>query len=60
MIGEARVSVRRGAGVESEHRVAWATTDSDGGRARRAGVPSAAYPGPRIFARSATSPSKLA
>ena len=47
------MSVHRGAGVESEHRVAWATTDSDGGRA---GMPSAAYPGPRIFARSASKP----
>ena len=56
MIGEARVSVHRGAGIESEHRVAWATTDSAGGRVRRTGRPSAAYPGPRIFARSASKP----
>jgi L-asparaginase II len=56
VIGEARVLVHRGAGIESEHRVAWATTDSDGARARRAGMASAAYPGPRIFARSASKP----
>ena len=31
MIGEALVRVHRGAGVESEHRVAWATTDPDHG-----------------------------
>ena len=38
VIGEALVRVRRGAGVESEHRVAWATTDRGrGGRARAAG-----------------------
>ncbi len=56
MIGEALVRVRRGAGVESEHRVAWATTDPGGGRARGAGSPSAPYPGPVIFARSAAKP----
>ena len=56
MIGEALVRVHRGAGVESEHRVAWATTDRGGGRARGAGVPSAAYPGPIIYARSAAKP----
>ena len=56
MIGEALVRVRRGAGVESEHRVAWATTDPGGGRARGAGSPSAAYPGPLVFARSAAKP----
>ena len=56
VIGEALVRVRRGAGVESEHRVAWATTDPGGGRARGAGSPSAPYPGPVIFARSAAKP----
>ena len=56
MIGEALVRVRRGAGVESEHRVAWATTDRGGGSARGAGIPSAAYPGPRVYARSAAKP----
>ena len=39
VIGEALVRVRRGAGVESEHRVAWATTDRGrGGRAHAAGA----------------------
>ena len=58
MIGEALVRVRRGAGVESEHRVAWATTDRGrGGRARGAGgAESAAYPGPTVYARSAAKP----
>ena len=57
MIGEALVRVRRGAGVESEHRVAWATTDRGrGGRAHAAGGGSAAYPGPTIYARSAAKP----
>ena len=57
MIGEALVRVRRGAGVESEHRVAWATTDRGrGGRARGAGGGSAVYPGPRVYARSAAKP----
>ncbi len=57
MIGEALVRVRRGAGVESEHRVAWATTDrGNSGRARAAGGHSAAYPGPTIYARSAAKP----
>ena len=47
VIGEALVRVRRGAGVESEHRVAYATTDRGrGGRAHSAGGGSAAYPGP--------------
>lgn len=56
MIGEALVRVHRGAGVESEHRVAWATTDRGGGRARAAGGPTAAYPGPLVYARSAAKP----
>ena len=57
MIGEALVRVRRGAGVESEHRVAWATTDRGrGGRAHAAGGGSAAYPGPTVYARSAAKP----
>jgi L-asparaginase II len=58
VIGEALVRVRRGAGVESEHRVAWATTDRGrGGRARGAGgVASAPYPGPTVYARSAAKP----
>jgi len=56
VIGEAVVRMHRGAGVESEHRVAWATTDRGGGRARGAGAPSAAYPGPIIYARSAAKP----
>ena len=57
MIGEALVRVRRGAGVESEHRVAYATTDRGrGGRARGAGGGTAAYPGPRVYARSAAKP----
>jgi L-asparaginase II len=56
VIGEALVRVHRGAGVESEHRVAWATTDSGGGRARTAGGSSAAYPGPIIYTRSAAKP----
>jgi L-asparaginase II len=58
VIGEALVRVRRGAGVESEHRVAWATTDRGrGGRARGAGGgASAAYPGPTVYARSAAKP----
>ena len=57
MIGEALVRVRRGAGVESEHRVAWATTDRGrGGRAHAAGGGTAAYPGPRVYARSAAKP----
>ena len=57
MIGEALVRVRRGAGVESEHRVAWATTDRGrGGRARGAGGSTAAYPGPACYARSAAKP----
>ncbi len=57
MIGEALVRVRRGTGVESEHRVAWATTDRGrGGRAHAAGGGSAAYPGPTIYARSAAKP----
>ena len=57
MIGQALVRVRRGAGVESEHRVAWATTDRGrGGRAHGAGGPSAAYPGPAVYARSAAKP----
>ena len=58
VIGEALVRVRRGAGVESEHRVAWATTDRGrGGRAHaaRAGR-AAAYPGPTVYARSAAKP----
>jgi L-asparaginase II len=57
VIGEALVRVRRGAGVESEHRVAYATTDRGrGGRAHSAGGGTAAYPGPRIYARSAAKP----
>ena len=57
MIGEALVRVRRGEGVESEHRVAWATTDRGrAGRARAAGGRALAYPGPSIFARSAAKP----
>jgi L-asparaginase II len=57
VIGEALVRVRRGAGVESEHRVAYATTDRGrGGRARGAGGDTAAYPGPRVYARSAAKP----
>jgi L-asparaginase II len=56
VIGEALVRVHRGAGVESEHRVAWATTDRGGGRARAAGGTSAAYPGPAVYARSAAKP----
>jgi L-asparaginase II len=57
VIGEALVRVRRGAGVESEHRVAWATTDrGNSGRARAAGGNSAAYPGPTIYTRSAAKP----
>jgi L-asparaginase II len=56
VIGEALVRVHRGAGVESEHRVAWATTDRGGGRARSAGGPSAAYPGPIVYTRSAAKP----
>jgi L-asparaginase II len=57
VIGEALVRVRRGAGVESEHRVAWATTDRGrGGHARGAGGATAAYPGPTVYARSAAKP----
>jgi L-asparaginase II len=57
VIGEALVRVRRGAGVESEHRVAYATTDRGrGGRAHAAGGGTAAYPGPRVYARSAAKP----
>ena len=46
MIGEALVRVRRGEGVESEHRVAWALTDGEGGEEA----------GPAVFARSAAKP----
>jgi L-asparaginase II len=56
VIGMAVVRVHRGAGVESEHRVAWATTDRGGGNARGAGRASAAYPGPVVYARSAAKP----
>jgi L-asparaginase II len=57
VIGEALVRVRRGAGVESEHRVAYATTDRGrGGRAQAAGGGTSAYPGPRVYARSAAKP----
>jgi L-asparaginase II len=57
VIGMALVRVRRGAGVESEHRVAWATTDRGrGGRARGAGGATAVYPGPTVYARSAAKP----
>ena len=43
MIGEAVVRVHRGAGVESEHRVAWAVAGGDDG-------------GPEVFVRSAAKP----
>ena len=58
VIGEALVRVHRGAGVESEHRVAWATTDRGrGGRAAaRAGRSRPPTPGPSVFARSAAKP----
>ena len=46
MIGQALVRVRRGEGVESEHRVAWALTDGEGGE----------QAGPAVFARSAAKP----
>jgi len=45
VIGEAVVRVRRGAEVESEHRVAWAVADGDAEAA-----------GPAVFVRSAAKP----